>query len=44
MERLRHVESDNGQLRDQARDMEHRIAKLNDKVSDMDRCNNGLKE
>ena len=26
MERLRHVESDNGNLRDQLRDMEHRIA------------------
>ena len=44
MERLRHVESDNGNLRDQLRDMEHRIAQLTDKVSDMDRANNGLKQ
>ena len=43
MERLRHVEGDNGKLRDQLRDMEHRIAQLTDKVSDMDRANNSLK-
>ena len=44
MERLRHVESENGTLRDQLRDMEHRIAQLNDKVNDMERANNGLKD
>ena len=44
LERLRHVEGDNGHLRDQLRDMESRIAQLNDKISDMDRANVSLKD
>jgi chromosome segregation ATPase len=44
MDRLRHVEGDNGKLRDTMRDMEHRIGMLNDKVVEMERSNNGLKD
>ena len=43
IDRRRHVESDNGKLRDTMRDMEHRIGMLNDKVVDMDRVNQSLK-
>ena len=42
MDRLRHVEAENGSLRDQVRELEHNVAKLNDRINDMDRTNNGL--
>jgi len=42
MDRLRHVEADNGKLRDQLRDMEHRNASLNDKLIDIERANASL--
>ena len=44
IDRLRHVDGENGGLRDQLRDLEHRIATLNDKISDMDRANISLKD
>ena len=44
LDRLRHVELENGKLRDQLREMEHRVAELNDRVTDMDRTNGGLKD
>ena len=44
LDRLRHIESDNGKLREQLRDMTQRIDSLNDKISDMDRANAGLKD
>lgn len=42
MDRLRHVEADNGKFRDQLRESEHRIASLNDKLSDVERANVSL--
>ena len=37
LDRLSHVESDNQKLRDTMRDMDARIANLNDKLIDMER-------
>ena len=43
LERLRHVEGDNGKLRDTMRDMEGRISNLNDKLIEMERANHNQK-
>lgn len=42
MDRLRHVEAENGNLRDQVRELEHKAATLNDRINDLDRTNSGL--
>ena len=43
MDRLRHFEADNGRLRDQMRDMEHRQMTQADKLTDMERLNESLR-
>ena len=44
MERFRHVEGENGRLRNKVHEAEHRIAELTDSVSNLTRVNAACKE
>ena len=44
LDRLRHVDSDNNKLRDQMKDMDSRLATLNEKLIDMERQNHNQKQ
>ena len=43
MDRLRHYEGDNQRLREQMRDLEHRQLTQADKLTDMERLNESLR-